>query len=76
MIDTERLRDWWDSLSDLDQFNAYLIEKSNADALAQPAAPAEGRADECGKADHRIDVHAELAAGLGLPHPPRGCGSG
>ena len=32
-MDVERLRDWWDSLSELDQFNAYRIEKSNADAL-------------------------------------------
>jgi hypothetical protein len=32
------LRDWWDSLSELDQFNAYRrrIEKANADALAAP----------------------------------------
>jgi hypothetical protein len=35
-LDVERLRDWWDSLSELDQFNAYRIEKSNADALAAP----------------------------------------
>ena len=35
-MDVERLRDWWDSLSELDQFNAYRIEKSNADALAAP----------------------------------------
>ena len=35
-MDVERLLDWWDSLSELDQFNAYRIEKSNADALAAP----------------------------------------
>jgi hypothetical protein len=37
--DEERLRDWWDSLSELDQFNAYRIEKSNADALASEDRP-------------------------------------
>ena len=36
---TDPLRDWWDSLSELDQFNAYRIEKSNADALALTREP-------------------------------------
>ena len=32
--DMEALRDWWDGLREIEQFAAYVAEKSNADALA------------------------------------------
>ncbi len=32
--DLEALRDWWDGLREVEQFAAYVTEKSNADALA------------------------------------------
>jgi len=30
----DTLRDWWDGLREVEQFEAFVIEKSNADALA------------------------------------------
>lgn len=32
--DMEALRDWWDGLREVEQFAAYVAEKSNADGLA------------------------------------------
>lgn len=32
--DMESLRDWWDGLREVEQFAAYVAEKSNADGLA------------------------------------------
>jgi hypothetical protein len=29
----EKLRDWWDGLREIEQFGAYVVEKSNAESL-------------------------------------------